>query len=436
MTSPSWRNWSGSETVTPHEIITPSSERDIIACVTRARAEGRRVKAIGSGHSFTGVAVAPDIQVDLSRLSGVVGIDRERGRVTLLSGTKLWQIPAMIRPLGLAMQNLGDINRQSILGAISTSTHGTGLRFGGVASQVVGLRIVTGTGDIMDVTQEDQPDLLDGLRVTLGAFGIVTEVTLQLVGDFDLKVSESLAPWDAAVTDWRDHLERHDHYEFFWFVGEDRVIEKISSRLPQGAEPYSTGHRVSDFVSNELLGNGAFAALCQIGRFVPRSIPLLNRWSTAGWGERTRVKHWSEGFASPRRVRFHEMEYAVPVDAVPDILRELRDLCGRTNRRVTFPIEVRAAAADTGWLATNHGRETGYIAIHQHISESREPYFSEIEPILVRHEGRPHWGKLHTLRTNRLAERYPRWEDALALRERCDPDRLFANPYTDQVFGR
>ncbi len=429
-----WRNWSGNERVVPREVARPTHEAEICALLQNANETGRKVKAIGSGHSFTGAAIAPDTQVDLSDYQGLVGIDREKKQVTLKAGTKLWRIPELIAPLGLAMQNLGDINRQSIAGAVSTSTHGTGLSFGGLGSQLAGVRIVTGAGEIVDVDGSD-PELLDALRVTIGAYGVVSEITLQLVDDFDLHVVEGLESFDFVTHHWRELCERHDHFEFFWFGHADRVVTKTSRRLAPNDLPRTPSGSVQEFFSDEIVGNAAFAALCQVGKLAPSRVPQLNRIATSGWGESDRVKHWSEGFASPRRVRFYESEYAVPFDAVPEVLREIRKVFLEEDTRITFPIEVRSAAADSAWLATNHGRETGYIAIHQHVGSDYRDYFRRVQAIFAEFEGRPHWGKMHPLTPSELAPLYPRWADALALRESYDPNRVLANPYTAQIFG-
>jgi FAD-linked oxidoreductase len=429
-----WRNWCGNERVTPRQVLRPESDAEIIQAVVNAYASGRRVKAIGSGHSFTGAAVAPDVQIDLSDYTGVVGIDREKKQVTLRSGTKLWQIPALLKPLGLAMQNLGDINRQSILGAISTSTHGTGLKFASLSSQIAGFTIITGTGETLRVGA-DEPELLDALRVSVGAYGIVTEITLQLVDDFDLHIIEGVDSFSHVVSAWRSLCESHDHFEFFWFGHSDQVVTKTSERLHPHELPRSPGGTTKEFVSDEIIGNAAFAAVCQVGRFASKTIPALNKISTSGWGKSDRVKHWAEGFASPRRVRFRESEFAVPFDAVPEILTELQHYFLNDGGRATFPVEVRAAAADTGWLATNYGRETAYIAIHQHISTDHRAYFAHAQELFTRFGGRPHWGKMHTLDARDLSQLYPRWTDAMKLRDDLDPKRVFENRYIRQIFG-
>ncbi|WP_166986087.1 D-arabinono-1,4-lactone oxidase [Canibacter zhoujuaniae] len=429
-----WSNWSGAHQVTPKQVLHPASTADISAAIETAISQGRKLRPIGSGHSFTGCAVAADTQLDLSRHQGVVAVDVEKKQVTLRGGTKLWQIPPLLAPLGLAMQNLGDINRQSITGAISTSTHGTGLSFGGLGSQVAGVKLIDGTGAEITIDDSDSEEL-DKYRVTLGAYGVISEVTLQLVDDYDLKVVERPESLDLVLGSW-EHLNRNnDHFEFFWFAEADRVVTKTSTRVQPNELPRTPDRRVADFINEELIGNAAFAGLVGVGRLIPGFTGRLNSFATAAWGSSERVRNWSAGFASPRRVKFNEMEYAVPFAAVPEILRELRSQFKRRGLVSTFPLEVRAAAADTGWLATSYGRETGYIAVHKPAHEDYREYFAVCESVFKAHSGRPHWGKMHSLTDTDLAERYDRWDAILELRNRHDPHRIFTNKYLTQVFG-
>jgi FAD-linked oxidoreductase len=430
-----WTNWSTLQRATPTRIETPWTSAELHRIVQQAVAQGRRIKAVGSGHSFTGIALTDDILVDLSHYTGIVAVDPECQQVTVRSGTTLEQLAELLDDTGLAMQNLGDINKQTIAGAISTSTHGTGLGFGSLASQVVGLEIITGTGQILTVSPQNHPELLDGLRVTLGAFGIITTVTLQLVPAYDLRVVEEHVGFDAVLDQWEGLNTAHDHFEFFWFGHDDEVITKASQRLPVSAQRSSLRAQLQRHVVDDLITNTVLAGTCQLGRVKADWIPQLNRLCTLAWGSNEKREHWSSAFVSARRVRFNEMEYALPFDAIPEVLAELRRLFRRGVISSTYPLEVRTAAADTAWLASNHGRPTGYIAVHEHFQQDHRPYFSIVEPIFQAAGGRPHWGKLHTMNSQQLADLYPCWQYAMNLREQLDPQRLFTNAYLTGVFG-
>lgn len=430
-----WSTWSQLVTCHPAQVEAPWTHAALERVVLAAIEQSRRIKAIGSGHSFTDIAVAQDLQLDLTNYSGVERLDQERQQVTLRSGTKLWQLPKLLADSGLAMENLGDINQQSIAGAISTSTHGTGVAFGGLGSQVVGLELLTGRGETLNVSTTQHPELLDALRVTLGAFGVITAVTLQLVPEYDLHTIESAACLDSIMRNWDALNTANDHFEFFWFGHDDYAITKTSNRVESTPRNSTVAQRIKDQLVSELISNVGLSAVCQIGRRKPNWVPKLNRLSTRAWGSAQRLQHWSTAFNSPRRVRFNEMEYAVPYDDIPEIVAELRQVFRRADISSTFPLEIRATAPDTAWLASSHGRKTGYIAVHQHIGQDHRRYFGRIEPILKAAGGRPHWGKLHTLTATDLAELYPRWASVLELRDHLDPNRLFTNPYLDRVLG-
>ena len=376
-----WTNWSKLQRATPARVETPGRTRNCSASSSEAITQGRRIKAVGAGHSFTGIALADDIQLDLSHYTGMVALDPVRQQVTLRAGTRLWQIPQLLADTGLALQNLGDINRQSLAGAISTSTHGTGLTFGGLASQVVGCELITGTGELLTVSTDCNPELLDALRVTLGAFGILTTVTLQLVPAYDLHTIERHAELDRVLEHWDELNTDHDHFEFFWFGHDSEVITKASKRLPVGHTRPSRLAQLRERALDEVVANWALSGVCRLGRAKPRWVPQLNRLATLAWGSSTQRAHWSTAFTSDRRVRFNEMEYALPYEAVPEVLAQLRQLYRRGEISSTYPMEVRSAAPDTAWLATNHGRKTGYIAVHQHFSQDHRQYFARVEPI-------------------------------------------------------
>ena len=430
-----WTNWSKLHRATPARIETPWTISQLRQVLDEAVAQRRRIKAVGSGHSFTDIAVADDILVDLTHFTGVLDLDLTAQRVTLRSGTRLWQIPQLLADTGLALQNLGDINKQSIGGAISTSTHGTGVHYGGLASQVVGLELLTGTGETVQASADENPALLDALRVSLGAFGIVTAVTLQLVPEYDVHTAETHAELDWVLDHWDDLNSSHDHFEFFWFGHDAEVVVKTSQRRQVASAPPTLRHRLRRRLFDDVATNAALAAICQIGRARPARVPELNRLATLGWGSSQRTEHWSTAFTSARRVRFNEMEYALPYEVIPEVVAELRQLYRRGDISSTYPVEVRSAAPDTAWLASNHGRATGYIAVHQHFRQDYRDYFARVEPIFQAAGGRPHWGKLHTLSNTELAPMYPHWEDAVALRNQLDPDRIFTNPYLRRVLG-
>ncbi|WP_308799217.1 D-arabinono-1,4-lactone oxidase [Agromyces silvae] len=429
-----WRNWARTQQVRPLRVERPANAGAVQRAVAAAAASQLRVKPAGAGHSFTGIGIAPDVLLDLGELTGVVAADPANHRVTLGAGTRLHALPRLLAPYRLAMQNMGDVDRQTISGAISTGTHGTGLAFGGIATRVVGARLVTGTGELLEVSDTSRPDLLPAIQVGLGALGVLVDVTLELVPRFLLHAVERPEPLEAVLEAWPERAAGADHFEFYWFPHTETALTKSNTRLPADAPRHPLG-RVTRFVEDEVVANGLFRAVCVLGRLAPAVTPVIAKQIERITGNREFTDASPEVFTSRRGVRFVEMEYAIPFEAVPEALTEVRALIARRGWRISFPIEVRAAAADDTWLSTAYGRRTGYLAVHRYFRENPTEYFGAVEEILLAHGGRPHWGKMHTLRAPELRERYPRFDDFLRVRDELDPDRRFANPYLERVLG-
>lgn len=436
MTRPggTWQNWGRTEKIRPQLVEYPSTVAAVRRSVRSAAARGRQVKAVGAGHSFTGIAVAPGTLLELTELQGIVEVDRERSRVRMLAGTRLHRIPALLAPYGLAMENLGDIDRQSISGAISTGTHGTGSRFGGIATQVVGATLVTADGDLLTVDDDHSPELLPAVALGLGALGILVDVTLRCVPAFTLHAVERPEPLDGVVDDLHARADAVDHFEFYWFPHTDVALTKTNTRGAADAAvaPLPAPRK---WVEDILVGNGVHQAACSTGRAVPALVPSINRLSSRVWGDRAFSDASHRVFATARGVRFREMEYAVPLERLPDAFRALQRVVADRGWRVEFPLEVRVAAGDDLWMSTAHGRASGYIAVHRYWRVDPTEYFRALEEVLLAHDGRPHWGKMHTLDAASLRPRYPRFDDFVALRDRLDPHRMFRNPYLDRVLG-
>ncbi|MDL5350743.1 D-arabinono-1,4-lactone oxidase [Microbacterium sp. zg-YB36] len=436
MTRPggTWQNWGRSEKVRPQRVEYPATVAAVRRGVQAAAARGLQLKAVGSGHSFSGIAVAPGVLMDLTDLSGLVSVDRDRAQVRLLAGTKLHHIPQLLAPYGLAMQNLGDIDRQSIAGAISTGTHGTGARFGGIATQVVGATLVTADGELLHVDETDNPELLPAVALGLGALGVLVDVTLQCVPMFVLHAVERPEPLGEVVAELSGRADAADHFEFYWFPHTDVALTKTNTRMPES----TPRHRlpvVGRWIDETLLANGVYRVTCAAGTVAPGIVPAVNRLATRLTGDREYKDLCPVVFTQHRGVRFREMEYAVPVGRLAAAFGELQALVAERRWRLSFPVEVRVAAEDDLWLSTAHGRATGYIAVHRYWREDPAEYFDAVEEIMLRHEGRPHWGKMHTLDAGRLRHRYPRFDDFTALRDRLDPTGMFRNAYLDRVLG-
>jgi len=370
------------------------------------------------------------VHVDLGALSGIVAVDG--CLVTLGAGTKLHELPALLDPLGLALTNMGDIDRQSLAGATSTGTHGTGATFGGLATQIVALTLVTADGSISRI--DASSPLFHAARLGLGALGIIVDLTIECVPSFSLLALEQPEPLDDVLDNFEARASAVDHFEFYWFPHTTTALTKSNSRLPID-EPPRLQSPLAAWVDDELLANGVFALTCGLGRIAPSTVPAVNRLAEKLVAQREIVDVSHRVFVADRRVRFREMEFAIPRSAVPEALRAIRAAIESNGWRVSFPLEVRVAASDPNWLSPAFERESGYIAVHRYFREDPREYFESVEAIMASFGGRPHWGKMHNLDAAALHEVYPRFDDFLAVRNALDPERVFGNEYLSRVLG-
>ncbi|HXJ25384.1 MAG TPA: D-arabinono-1,4-lactone oxidase [Streptosporangiaceae bacterium] len=427
-----WQNWAGTASADPARRRWPRSAEDISDAVTTAAKDGLTVRALGSGHSFTPAAVTSGVALDLSGWTGIVAADLESGLITVRSGTTLRDLNAALDALGLAMANLGDIDAQTISGAISTGTHGTGARLGGLAAQVAGLELVLADGSIVACSADERPDLFAAARIGLGALGVLTAVTFRVVPAFLLTAVEEPMRWSEVVGRLDELTSANEHFEFYWFPHTDGCLTKRNNRSPGPARPLPRWRYQLD---DEFLSNTLFGAVCAAGHRAPGLIPRVNRLASRALSARTYTDTSYKVFTSPRRVRFKEQEYAVPRAALADVLTGLRSLIEARDWRISFPIEVRVTPADDLWLSTAYGRDSAYLALHVYHRSAHEAYFAGTEALLVSAGGRPHWGKMHSRDAGNLAAAYPMFGKFTALRDELDPDRRFANPYLTRVLG-
>jgi L-gulono-1,4-lactone dehydrogenase len=431
-----WRNWAGTASATPARWCRPRHEAEISAAVKDAASAGLTVRAVGSGHSFTAAAATSGVALDLSGWTGIVAADTQTGLVTVRSGTTLRALGAELGGLGLAMANLGDIDAQTLAGALSTGTHGTGARLGGLATQVEALELVLADGSVTTCSASGRPELFAAARVGLGALGVISTVTLRCVPSFTLVADERPMPLEEVLSQFDALAEANDHFEFYWFPYGRQALVKRNNRRPApgipSPPPLPAWRRFWEF---EVMENAAFGALCRAGRAAPRLIPSLNRLSSAALSSRTYTDTSHRVFVTPRRVRFAESEYAVPRESLGHVIAELRRAVPRLPDPVMFPVEVRVAAADDIWLSTGYGRESAYVAIHQYTGLPRQAYFDRFESIVAEVAGRPHWGKLHSLDAERLRPLYPRFDEFRRVRAEADPEGRFGNAYLTRVLG-
>jgi L-gulono-1,4-lactone dehydrogenase len=430
----------------------PRSTHEVADEVRKAAADGLTVRMAGTGHSFTPAAATDGVLLHPGGMTSIRSVDAAAGLVTVEAGCPLQVLNASLLARGLSLANMGDIQVQTVAGAIQTGTHGTGRDVGGMAAQVAGLELVLADGTVVTCAAASPPGttpppatppaatappasppgLFDAARVGLGALGIVTAVTFRVVPAFLLEAREEPMRWSEVISRLDELTSQNEHFEFYWFPHSEGCLTKRNNRSPGPPRPVP---KLRYLLDDELLSNTVFGVTCRLGHAFPGMITRVNGVASKALGSRSYVDAAYRVFTSPRRVRFKEEEYAIPRESLAGVLTELRALFARRDWRISFPIEVRVTPGDDPWLSTAYGRDSAYIAIHVFHASPHEEYFRDVEALMTAVGGRPHWGKMHTRSAEYLRQAYPKHGDFVALRDKLDPGRRFGNPYLTQVLG-
>lgn len=424
------KNWSGLLTWQPSEIYKPSTETQIVDIVTKAAKANKKVRIIGSGHSFTSLCVTDDILISLDEFQGIIRVDADHMQATVKAGTKLNTLNRLLNEQGMALANLGDIDVQSIAGAISTGTHGTGVTFGNLSTMVTAMKWVNGKGEIVSCSETDKPELLKAAQVSLGMFGVITELTIQCVPKYNLHIKVQKLRLDEVLSNL-DIYNKCRNFEFYWFPNTEYVMSKEIDQTDAKSSAISW----KDYAQEIVLENYAFKAVCELSRMLPRSTRRISRFSANMIDSFEKTRKSFEVFSTSRLVKFHEMEYNIPAEAYLDVKKEIVNWVNKHNYDILFPLENRFVAADDIMLSPSYKRPSAYIAVHVYNKKDYKHYFENIEAIFRSYQGRPHWGKMHTRTQAELKQVYPMFETFQKYREVQDPDQVFLSPYLKDLFA-
>ena len=427
-----WRNWTGDQRCRPVAIERPGTREELAEIVRRAAARGLAVRASGSGHSFTEIALTDGVMVRFDRLDRVLSADAATGLVKVEAGIGLGELNRRLDGFGLAFENLGDIDRQTLAGSVATGTHGTGARFTSVSAQVEAVEMVLADGSALEISAAGDPSALEAARIGLGALGLIYAVTVRTVPAYRIDRLDNPKPLDETLARLDELNEANDHFEFYVFPHTGIALCRESRRTDEPAQPRSPA---AVYAQEVMLENWVGRLFVSVARRLPSQGPRLSRLAAGGVGRSRKLDRSYRVFASDRRIRFTEMEYGIPREHAREAVRRVLEIASRPEHRVAFPIEVRFAAPDEVMLSATYRRPTCYVAVHQDHRIDWRPYFRAVEEVMRSYGGRPHWGKRHSQTAETLAELYPRWADFQALRDRLDPDRRFRNLYTDRVLG-
>lgn len=414
--------------------MSPRDPGEVAAVLAAARRDGLRVKPVGAGHSFTPVAATDGVQVRLDRLTGLIRTEVDpnsgSGTATIAAGTTVRALNAELAQHGLGLANMGDIDVQTVSGAVSTGTHGTGRDCASLSALVVGLEIVLPDGSLVQCSMDDEPELFQAARLGLGALGIVTSLTFRVERAFLLHGVEEPARLDEML-DRFDEYAAEEHLDVYWIPFTDALQVKRHRRTGERRRPLS---RPSAWWA-DVGENYGVEVVQKITRAAPRLTPVANRVVGRLISRRDYVDSAPSVFTRVRRLRWREMEYALPRRVAVPAIREFRRLTTQGPWRIAFPVEIRLAPADDVWLSPAYGRDTIHISCHAYPRTDYSGWFAAAEELFVSYGGRPHWGKLHTCNVGHLEQIHPRMAEFRKIRNRVDPDRLMGNDYLCHVLG-
>lgn len=387
---PSWNNWSGRHKSRPESLHFLRSEEDACALAKFARNNNRTLRVAGSGHSHSELIPNDSIVADASGLSGIISIDSQEKSAWVWAGSKIYALGRPLHDAGLALKNQGDIDRQAIAGACATGTHGTGKDLQNLSSAVLGFTIATANGELMTCDENQNADIWTAGRLSLGAFGIMTRLKLQLTDCYKLRESGFQATYEALADRIPELIETNERFEFFWYPRTDEATVKVINRT-DGDPVY----------------------------------PLADEGSRVAWNYEVLPSH---------RPHFHtEMEYSIPAEDGPECLSRIRDLLRKDFPDVAWPVEYRTVAADDVWLSMAYGRPTVTISVHQDVRLDESAYYEACERIFLSYGGRPHWGKVNYLDSETHAAIHPKWREWWRVRDQIDPDKNFLNDYLNSL---
>jgi FAD-linked oxidoreductase len=427
-----WSNWSGGVTCKPREIIAPKDEVELAAAVRKA--EGR-VRVPGTGHSFTPLIATDGTLIDLAAFVGLQGFDPEREVATIAAATPLWGIGSLLHPLGYALKNMGDIDRQTLGGVVGTGTHGTGRSLGSFPAEVASFRLVLATGEVIHCSPTENDDAFGAGRTSMGMLGVMTEIDMKVRPVYKLAEKHFIHPLDELFRQLDGLFAANRHFEFFWFPYADVAVCKSLNETDAAVPARHSAKSLRARGERRSMDEYIFAAINETLPHAPALVKPAHRVFSKFMPGKETVRWSHEVFPNARTVRFNEMEYAVPYEKGPDAIREIVEMIRKKKITTGFPIEYRAVAADDVWLSPFYGRESATIAVHQYYKMDTTELFAACEAIFRSYGGRPHWGKRHTLTASDVALLYPKFEDFRAVRRKYDQHGKFLNDHLAAIFA-
>ncbi|KOP78463.1 FAD-linked oxidase [Lysinibacillus sp. FJAT-14745] len=426
-----WTNWAGNVISYPSEMYLPRSIEEVTNIVKHARESGKTIRVTGAAHSFSAVAMPEHIALSLHNMRGLIAVNEEKQEATLWAGTYLYEIGPLLEKYGFALINMGDIQEQTIAGAVSTGTHGTGVTLGSLSSTVTRWGFVDGTGTYRE-HMRGMDDLSEALHVSLGMLGVLVKVTIKVIPLYSLHYVSTRATLENGLAIFAEDIRQNRHVEWFYFPGSETIqVKRMNAIAPIYQSNWS---KRIETLKLQIVENGAFFAMSELCKWKPSLSGAMSKLAAANVVEGEKMGISYEIYPSPRSVKFQESEYAIPLTQFEACIEEIHATFKSGIFNVHFPLECRTTAGEAGFLSPTQGQESAFIAFHMYKGMQEEPYFEWIHTMMMKYKGRPHWGKLSHLTANYVQELYPDIKKFFAIRNQYDPDNVFLTGYLRKLF--
>ncbi|RHZ55450.1 hypothetical protein Glove_415g29 [Diversispora epigaea] len=428
-----FHNWAKTFTCVPELYFEPECEEDVIMIVELAKTHNKKLKAIGSGHSPSDLPCTDGFMVNMNKLNRVLTVDLDAKTVTVEAGIKIHQLNEELNKYGLALSSLGSISDQTISGAISTATHGSGINFGNLCSQIISLTMVTASKGVLYCSNNVNPDIFKAASCGLGVLGIIINVTIQCENAFQLESIQTPEKLGKVLNILNEIIYSAEHVRIWCFPHTDDCIVWRINRTNKDPKPFS-----SNYVRDKLLSFHLFQFLLYISRFRPSSIPMVTRamfklnFSKPIHVIDTSYKVFNFDCLFPQ----YTNEWAIPLERTAEAIEKLITKIEEIGLKVHFPIEIRFVGQDDIWLSPNYERNCCYIGIIMYRPYNKsvpyKKYWTIFEDIMRNCDGRPHWAKKHTMSASELSKSYPKFNAFLNIHKQLDPSGIFLNSYLNK----
>ena len=422
-----FRNWASNIQATIPYYYQPETEEQLIRIVQ----QHSKVRIVGTGHSWSALCPSEEALINLDKYSKVLSIDKVAKTVTVQPGIKLWQLNEYLDTQGMAMTNLGSISKQSLAGAISTATHGSGIQFQVLASLVRSFTLIKANGSKVSLDKEKNKEVFNLSIISLGSLGLVSEITLSISEAFRLHDRTVAIGFDEMLANLDDYIQNTDHFKIWWFPHVDKAVIYQYDRTQDAPND----SRLRQWLQDEVLSVIGYRTLVFIGNLFPSLRPFFNQILILSFKKPLdRIEKSYKVFNVPAPPIHRETEWAFDVRDAAEILAAYKKMIDLSEHKINFIQEIRFVRGDEFALSPAYRRDSMWVGCYLIGEKGWPELLADFEKLARSYYGRPHWGKEFSIDKAHLSSQYPEIEAFNRLRKECDPTGKFENKMISELF--